>query len=109
MADGGQGFLKVCLSVLDNDSLQETELNKDDFETSPKRTSYSEEGSTSCAAKATSVKRLYMLCIVPDVTKSYHNLDVLFNLMNINKISFKFGSGFKLMLIVNRQQTASSS
>lgn len=108
MADGGQGFLKICFSILDDQLIEESSDSIDDSGIPAKRKLYSEGGSTTHLAKATSVKRLYMLCIVPEVKETYENFDLLFTLTNINKISFKFVSDFKVMLIVNGQQTATA-
>lgn len=47
------------------------------------------------------MKRLIMLCIVPDVKESYANLKILLDLTKINDIPFKFISDFKLLLIIN--------
>ena len=74
-----------------------------------KRKLYSDGGSTAQKAKLTSVQRLIMLCIVPQIKETYDNVKQLFSLIQINKISFKFVSDFKLLLIVNGQQTATST
>lgn len=59
-------------------------------------------------AKLTSVNRLLILCIVPNIKETYDNIKTLFGLININKTSFKFVLDFKIMLIVNGQQTATA-
>lgn len=80
----------------------------DDDSNSPikKRQVYSEGGSSGKKAKLTSVHRLILLCIVPQVKETYENMKILFYLTKINNISFKFVCDFKLLLIVNGQQTA---
>ena len=50
-----------------------------------------------------------MLCLVPDIKETYENIKIIFSLINLNSIPFKFVSDFKLLLIVNGQQTATSS
>ena len=50
-----------------------------------------------------------MLCCVPNIEGSYGNIQLLFNLININKIPFKFVADFIIILTVNGKQTASSS
>lgn len=49
-----------------------------------------------------------MLVIVPDIKETYDNIKILFELININNISFKFSSDLKLILLINGQQTATS-
>jgi hypothetical protein len=123
MADGGQGFFKICMTVLPENYSPEldrgvdgTELDSESEEemeasNSPKskRSLYSEGGSVGRKGKLTGVHRLIMLCIVPQIKESYENLDLLFKLTKINNISFKFVSDFKVLLLVNGQQTATSS
>lgn len=102
MADGGQGFFKICLSVWSEDYLEDSDLNK-------KRTLYSEGGSCSKTAKLTGVNKLILLCIVPQIKETYNNVKLLFNLVEINDIVFRFVCDLKLLLIVNGQQTATST
>lgn len=59
--------------------------------------------------KLTSVNRLLILSIVPDIKETYENTDLLFKMSNVNNISFQFLADFKLLLIINGQQTATSS
>lgn len=70
---------------------------------------YSESGSAGCASVLTSVKRLILLCVVPNVKESYENLKLLFELTNVNEILFKFVADFKVILLVNGQQTATAT
>lgn len=120
MADGGQGFFKISLTIFpENDTSelhansindmndQASSVNLDGF--SRKRTLYSEGGIISKKSKLTSVNHLIMLCAVPKISESYENLKVLFDLTKINDIPFKFVADFKLLLIINGQQTATSS
>lgn len=74
-----------------------------------KRRLYSEGGSVGEKPKVTSVHRLIMLCIVPSIQETYDNVKLLFELTNTNDTSCKFVSDFKLLLIVNGQQTATVS
>lgn len=101
MIDGGQNFFKISLSIMTKNDLPQEEEEV-------KRSLYSEGGSTAKKAKLTSVQRLILLCIVPDVKETYTNIQLLFNLTNINKIPFKLVCDFKVLLIINGQQTASS-
>ncbi|CAH1110507.1 unnamed protein product [Psylliodes chrysocephalus] len=59
--------------------------------------------------KVTNVHKLIMLATVPAIKENYENVKILFELMKINDISFKFMSDLKLLIIVNGQQTATSS
>ena len=103
MTDGGQGFFKICLSIV---PYTPTETDSED-DVPKKRIKTDFQNSMKASNPETSVK-LIMLCIVPDVKETYENVKFLFNLVNINNISFKFVSDFKLLLIVNGQQTATS-
>ncbi|CAH0553090.1 unnamed protein product [Brassicogethes aeneus] len=47
--------------------------------------------------------------MVPDIKETYENLNLLFDMVKIKKISFKFLSDFKIILMVNGLQTATSS
>ena len=47
------------------------------------------------------------LCITNQET--YGNIELLFKLININNIPFKFVLDFKIILLVNGQQTATSA
>lgn len=115
MADGGQGFLKISMTVLPENyapdldrSIDDSSFDEDLDLPIKKRRLYSEGGSTAMKAKLTSVHRLIMLSIVPQVKDTYDNMKVLFDLIKINNIPFKFVCDFKLLLIVNGQQTACS-
>lgn len=105
MADGGQGFFKICMSVLplsNDESEEETEPSK-------KRSRYCEGGSFGKSANLDGVKKVILLCIVPKIKETYYNLNVLFHLINLNNIPCKFASDFKVILIINGQQTATAT
>lgn len=116
MADGGQGFFKICLTVAPENYFPKphTDFDEDgDYhlilnESASKRSLYSQGGNMAKQTKLTSVNKLILLCIVPQIKESYDNVKLLFDLTNINNIAFKFVSDFKLLLIVNGQQTASA-
>lgn len=113
MADGGQDFFKMSLTVLPEDYTEEIieyENSSDsDSESKSKRSKYSEGGTVGRKAKLTSVNRLILLCIVPNIKETYENLDILFELTKVNDIPCKFLADFKLLLTVNGMQTASAS
>lgn len=100
MADGGQGFFKVSLSVLPEDYIDGLKERDDDLQ---KHTSANKNSLPS------SVYKTILLCIVPKIKESYENIKILFDLTKINNMSFQFVSDFKLLLLVNGQQTASST
>ena len=104
MADGGQGFFKVCLSIIPVTSEPDEDLYVN-VPTKKRKLSRKIHASS----PETSVKKLIMLCIVPDIKETYENVKMLFELIKINDISFKFVSDFKLLLIINGQQTATST
>ena len=113
MADGGQGFFKISMTVFPENYLK-LENNQEDFddiveEPMTKRSKYSQGGTVGKAAVITSVYKTVLLCVVPKIKESYDNMKVLFDLIKINEIPFKFVSDFKLLLIVNGQQTATST
>lgn len=43
--------------------------------------------------------------LVPCVKKTYENMELLFNLTKFDNVHFKFVLDFKLLLIINGQQT----
>lgn len=110
MADGGKGFFKISMTILPKDYSQET--SDSDIEEIPpkkKRTTYEEGGTLGKKANLNGVNRLIMLCVVPNIKETYDNVKILWDLMNLNKIPFKFVSDYKLLLIIIGQQTASST
>lgn len=116
MADGGQGFFKICMSVLphnyssDLDCMDDDSTEESDYSKSEKRTKYSDGGTSSKTRKLSSVHRAILLYYCPySVKETYQNIKHLFELTSINNIPFKFVSDFKLILIVNGLQTASVS
>ena len=119
MADGGQGFLKICLTVLpenydpdldcaptDIDMLSD---NMSELSSPVKKRSLYRDGGGIGHYKLTSVKRVILLAIVPDCKETYHNMKTLFDLTCLNNISFLFVADFKLLLICLGCQTATAS
>ncbi|KAJ6639211.1 hypothetical protein Bhyg_11953 [Pseudolycoriella hygida] len=53
--------------------------------------------------------RLILVCIVPNIKETYDNVEILWDLTQLNKIPFKFVSDFKLLLIIVGQETANST
>lgn len=108
-ADDGGGFFKISMSVSSRKDTQEEFGDDNDYIPEKRRKTYQEGGSTSHQAKFTSVKKLILLAIVPQIKESYDNLKVLFELTQLNNIPFKFAADLKLLLIINGQQTASAT
>ena len=109
MADGDQGFLKVTMTILP-ENYGVIEEDDDDFDIpEKKRKTYSEGDSNSHESKLTSVKRLILLVLIPQIKESYNNVKFLFDLIQINNIPFRFTADFKLLLIINGQQTATAT
>lgn len=116
MADSGQGFFKISLTILPEnyspklncESTQNDEFSLDNSNEYDKRSLYSEGGTVGKKSKLTSVDKLILLCIVPQIKESYDNVKLLVDLTKLNNISFKFVADFKLLLIINGQQTATS-
>ncbi|KAJ8677778.1 hypothetical protein QAD02_013565 [Eretmocerus hayati] len=102
MADSGQGFSKISPSIFEIRKNEAIDFDR-------KKCLYSEGGSSRRKNKLTSVKRLILLCVVPQVKESYENLKLLFELTNLNNISFKFIADSKVYLTCVGQQTASAS
>ena len=50
-----------------------------------------------------------MLCIVPNIKETYENIRKLCDLISLNSIPFKLLSDFKVLLMINGQQTASAT
>ena len=111
MADGGQGFLKICLTILPQDYETEAVDSDSDIDQppKPKRSTYAEGGSMKHKRKLTGVNRLIMVCTVPDVKETWKNMELLFSLSKLNNIPYKFVSDYKLLLICLGLQTAVSS
>ncbi|CAH0556510.1 unnamed protein product [Brassicogethes aeneus] len=119
MADGGQGFFKICLTILPenyssvlnkglagNQEIVEDEINAMD---QGKRSTYAEGGRAGKRGKLSGLQRLIIVYMVPQIKESYDNIKFLFDLTQINKISFKFVSDLKVTLLVNGFQTATAT
>lgn len=113
MIDGGQGFLKISLSVLPPgyDPLTDSVL-KEDLDDSIEEAGNTElkvTHSPFMKGKLTSVSRLVILAIVPDIPESNSNLEILFNKSGINNISFRFCVDFKMLHVCLGIQNAVST
>lgn len=76
--DGGAGFLKLCLSII---SFRRHEENVQ-LVKSYQRSRYS-EGVAARKLKDTSVKKMFILAIVPDLQENYNNVQKLLSQVNL--------------------------
>jgi hypothetical protein len=94
--DGGGGFLKICLSLL--------QKNENEYDCG-----LSKQGSSSRNVKDTSVKQLFIIGIVCGVQENYHNIQKLWNLLKLNDIhKFYVATDLKLANILTGIMTHSS-
>lgn len=110
MADGGKGFFKMSMTILPKDYCEE--MCNSDSEMDPpksKRSRYDEGGTLGKKSNLNGVKRLILLCIVPDIKETYDNVKILWDLTKLNNIPYKFVSDYKLLLMIIGQQTACST
>ena len=77
-------------------------------ESNGQRTSYSEGGSVGHELSLNGVKRIILVAHVPDVKESWENCKALWDLAEINQISYLLVADIKLTLTVLGLQTASS-
>ena len=117
MADGGQGFLKICVTVLpenynpivDRGCSEEENIDPIPEEVDRIKRSTYKECKSSDNNKLTSVKKVILLAIVPNCKETHSNMKTLFDLTNLNNISFLFVTDMKLLLTCIGCQTATSS
>jgi hypothetical protein len=98
--DGGGGFMKVCLNLL-----SVTEHSSDQ---PGSRGSYA-QGACSSIFRDSSVKKLILLAIVPEVAESYGNLETILQLLNLDGFNFALAVDMKLANAVLGLQSASST
>ena len=102
MIDGGQGFLKLSLSILppnynpitDSASKDSEDSDKDAINTDMKGNNF-----PFMQIKLTGVRKLVILAIVPDIPETNSNLEILFEKTGINDISFKLAADFKMLYV----------
>lgn len=118
MIDKGKEFLKASMAIFpknysmdSNTVIEENSGDEGDgsYLQGKKSSFYSEGGSSGNKRVLSSVKRLILLCVVPQAQETYENLKLLFDWMRINNLPYKFVSDFKLLLVAIGQQTASST
>ncbi len=91
--DGGGGFFKLTLNIID----QENTIN------SPARKSARRLFSSGAAAEAckdSSVKRLFIIGLIPDIPENYENMEIIFNELKIHQVKFIIATDLKLANII---------
>ena len=70
--DGGGGFLKICLNTIREGSHQDQ----------PKKRRLFQDGIAGAPHEDTSVQKLHILCVVPDVPETHENVSKVWNLID---------------------------
>ena len=91
--DGGGGSLKITLNIIDMSK------KRDDDVVLGKRRKYNDGVKTNTGID-TSVKKTYILLIVPDVPETYNNLKVLLDMIDIDTVQFVIACDLKLCNIL---------
>ena len=101
--DGGGGFLKITLNIIDLEECAETPQ---------KRAKYS-DGIEKSKLKSTGVKKLIILSLAPDISETHENMYVLWNLLQIQnalqKHIMRFATDLKMANILLGLMSHSSS
>ena len=109
MADGGQGFFKICLPIFPPSTESKDSSEESLFDNIPAKKKKIDPGNVKVESSLIGVKKLIMLCVVLDIKATHENIKMLFDLTKINNISFKFSSNLKVLLMIYGHQTAISS
>ena len=95
--DDGQGMLKLMVTIKD-----------DEFDSSKsKRFKYS-EGTNGISSKLSSVNRLFIVGLIPNVTEFYPNIKAVLKEVNLEGFEFGFSADLKMYLDLVGKQCASS-
>ena len=101
--DGGGGFLKITLNIIDLEECAET----------PKKRAKYSDGIEKSALKSTGVKKLIILSLAPDVAETHENMCVLWNLLRIQNALqnhiLRFATDLKMANILLGLMSHSSS
>ena len=100
--DDGQSVLKLMQTVKHLNCPANTP-------SSSKRKKYSDGYSTSKSAPLSSVKKLFIICAVPNIDEKYHNVKQILDCLGIQGVSFALSCDLKMCLILCGKQTACSS
>jgi hypothetical protein len=85
-ADGGGGFLKICLNLIDM--------------TPPKSPTASPEAKKQSVFKDSGVKKLIVLAIMQDTQERYENIKEILGVLHLKDIDFSVAADMKLINIV---------
>ena len=97
--DGGKGFMKFCLSVVDKSSLEnETSKNPP-----------TERSLTQCVAKDTGVKRQMLVAVIEDFPEIYENVHQVWSLVGCGDVKLFVACDLKMVNILYGLQAHSSS
>ena len=86
--DGGQGMLKLAVTITDR---QESEQSG--------RSLYS-QGVAAKQAKNSSVKKLFLLGVVPDVPETHYNVQTILSNLNLSAIEFTTAADLKMYMLL---------
>ncbi len=81
--DGGGGFLKVCMNVINEDR-------------SPTQSPVTKKPTSQARFLDTGVKKLLIIGIVPNVQENYHNVKTLINACGATQFNFTLATDMKL-------------
>ena len=93
----------------DSSDMADLEARFNNLESPPMKRSLYKGGGGIGNYKLSSVKRVILICLVPECKETHRNMKILFELTELNKISFIYVSDFKLLLTTLGCQTASAS
>jgi len=93
--DGGGGFFKICISLVDLDSSISPEMKK-------RKLAFHQH------SLSTSVKKLFIVSIVEDVTESHANIGSLLKNLNLEKVNLVVACDLKVANILCGIQSHSS-
>jgi hypothetical protein len=97
--DGGQGFLKVTLSITLKPELKNNKI--------PEKLSKS-DGYACKDFKDSSVHKTIILAILPSLNEKYHNLRLILDKLNISSLDYTVSEDLKILLQMVGKQTATS-
>ena len=90
--DGGGEFFKLTLSIIDRHSTMNSPVK------SARRTF--NQGVAPEQAKDTSAKRMFLVALVPGISETYENMQLLLSNLNLMDVSFKLNMDLKLANII---------
>nr|XP_047135292.1 uncharacterized protein LOC124812537 [Hydra vulgaris] len=98
--DGGQGYLKVTLSITLKPELEVHSIEK-------KRVKYSDEYGFK-EFKYTSVHKTLVLAVLPSIDENYANIKMLLDKLKLNSLDYSISEDLKVLLLMVGKQSAAS-